>query len=94
MLGETIKTTMIAGQQPTAEQIEKFSYLYAYHGGKPAQFNQFMLQQYKAANTSQVNTLARNLKSPFSQSMQQIMGANELADFTNTPIPPQQSQQP
>jgi len=85
LLGETIKTTMIAGQQPDTEQVQKFAYLYARAGGKQAQFNQFMVQQYKAANQSQANKLAADLKSPFAQSMQQMMGTNRLKDFTNTP---------
>ena len=82
-LGETIKTTVIAGNHPTPEQIENFSYEYAKAGGRQAQFNQFMMQQYKAANTSQANKLAENLKSPFSQSMQTLMGGTQLRDFPN-----------
>lgn len=82
-LGESIKTTVIAGKQPTPEQVEKFAYAYAKAGGRQEQFNQFMMQQYKAANTSQVNKLSESLKSPFSQSMQTLMGGTQLRDFTN-----------
>ena len=82
-LGESIKTTVIAGQQPTSEQIDNFSYLYAKAGGRQDKFNQFMVQQYKAANNSQVNALAENLKKPFAQSMQQMLGGNRFRDFGN-----------
>jgi hypothetical protein len=81
-LGETIKTTLIAGNSPTQEQVENFAESYVKMGGKRERFNQYMVQQFKSANTSQVNKLAENLKSPFSQSMQQIMGDNLLADFS------------
>lgn len=83
VLGETIKTTMIAGQQPTEDQVDRFAYQYAKIGGKQEKFNQFMMQQYKAANTSQVNALAENLNKPFAQSMQLIMGGNKIRDFNN-----------
>ena len=82
-LGETIKTTMIGGNKPEREQVEKFAELYAKYGGRQDKFNQFMMQQYKAANTSQANQLADNLKSPFSQSMQQLMGGTRMRDFSN-----------
>jgi hypothetical protein len=81
-LGETIKTTLIAGNSPTQEQVENFAESYVKMGGKRERSNQYMVQQFKSANTSQVNKLAENLKSPFSQSMQQIMGDNLLADFS------------
>lgn len=81
-LGETIKTTMIAGQEPTPEQIEDFAVGYAKTGGKQEQFNTWMTQLYKAANLSQANKLQQNLNEPMSQSMQKIMGGYELRDFT------------
>ena len=80
-LGESIKTTVIGGNSPSQEQVDKFSELYAKFGGKQQHFNQFMLQQYKEANTSQVNQLAAKLNSPFAQSMQGIMGGTSMRDF-------------
>ena len=72
-LGEAIKTTMMAGNSPSTEQVQKFASEYAKAGGKQEHFSQSMMQLYKVANTPQANTLAANLKSPFSQSMQLIM---------------------
>jgi hypothetical protein len=82
-LGRAIKSTMIAGNEPTQEQIENFAQRYVEVGGKQNEFNQWMMQQYKNANTSQVNELQRSLNSPFAQSMQQIMGGYMLNDFVN-----------
>ena len=82
-LGEAIKTTVIAGQSPSQEQVDSFAYQYAKAGGRQEKFNQFMMQQFKDANQSQVNKLADNLKSPFSQSMQAVMGGMHMRDFTN-----------
>ena len=81
-LGEAIKSTMIAGQNPTREQIEAFAESYAKLGGKQQEFSQWMVQLNKTANTSQANELRRNLDSPFSKSMQEIMGGYELRDFS------------
>jgi hypothetical protein len=83
-LGETIKSTVIAGNHPSQDQIDSFSYQYAKAGGKQDKFAQFMVQQYKNANQSQVNKLSESLKSPFSKSMQTVMGGTELKDFTNS----------
>jgi hypothetical protein len=82
-LGQAIKTTVIAGNSPSEDQINKFAYEYAKYGGRQDKFNQFMMQQYKAANTSQVNALATNLSKPFAQSMQKVMGGYTMQDFTN-----------
>jgi len=82
-LGAAIKTTMIAGQDPTAEQIDNFVYEYAAIGGKPEEFNSWMMDLYTTANTSQANVIRRNLSSPYSQRMQEIMAGYELRDFTN-----------
>ena len=81
-LGEAIKTTMLAGKEPTAEQINDFSEKYVATGGKQEQFNSWFLQQYKTANLSQANKLSQDLNSSFSQGMQKIMGGYELRDFT------------
>ena len=81
-LGEAIKSTMIAGQNPSREQIEDFAESYVRLGGKQKEFNKWMLQLYKTTNTSQANELRQNLDSPFSKNMQLIMGGAELRDFS------------
>lgn len=81
-LGEAIKTTLIAGKEPSQEQIENFAGQYAEYGGKQDEFNKWFLQLYKSANLSQANKLRNGLSSPHAQSMQKIMGGYELRDFT------------
>lgn len=81
-LGETVRTTLIAGKNPSTEQIDSFVEQYVATGGEQENFNAWFLTQYKTANLSQANKLAQDLNSPFSQSMQKIMGGYELRDFT------------
>jgi len=81
-LGEAMKTTMIAGAEPSTEQIESFAQQYAELGGKSEQFNSWYLQLYKTANLSQANKLSQDLNGKFSTGMQKIMGGMELRDFT------------
>ena len=85
-LGRAIKTTLIAGGDPTQEQIEDFAESYAKLGGRQQEFNKWFSQLYKTTNLSQTNKLQQNLNSPYSKSMQIIMGGRELRDFT-TPAP-------
>jgi len=80
-LGNAIKSSIIGGGQITRDQIEEFVYDYTKLGGQRQEFNQWVGQLYKTANTSQANKLRENLSSPFSQNMQLIMGGYELRDF-------------
>lgn len=80
-LGESIKSTLIAGKEPSTEQMDSFAQGYAETGGKQEQFNQWMVQLYKTANTSQANKIQEGLGSRFSQDMQEIMGGYRLKDF-------------
>ncbi len=82
-LGSAIKTTMIAGQNPTQEQIEEFAADYVKLGGQRTEFNQWVMGLYTTANTSQANELRKNLNSPFAKNMQTIMGGYELKDFAD-----------
>lgn len=83
LLGEAIKTTMLAGQTPTSDQIDSFITQYVAGGGRQKEFNSWFGQLYKTANLSQANQIQQDLNSPFSQSMQRLMGGEELRDFSN-----------
>ena len=85
ILGAAIKSTLIAGNQPTLDQVEQFTQRYTELGGSQSEYNKWVMQLYKTANTSQANKLSQDLNSPFNTSMQKIMGGYELADFA----PPQ-----
>lgn len=85
-LGGAVKSTLIAGGNPTQDQVDQFSGEYMKAGGKQENFSKFMHQSMLSANTSQANTIAEKLKSPYSQQMQKIMGGYELGDFKNDPV--------
>ena len=82
ILGQAIKTNLIAGKDPTQDQIEQFALDYAGAGGRQEEFNKWFTQLYKTANLSQANKIQQSLTSPFTQSMQLLMGGRELRDFT------------
>jgi len=81
LLGQSIKTTMMAGETPSQEQMEEFAQKYAEIGGKANQFNSWVTGLYKDANLSQANAIAQHLNSPFSKSMKTLMGGEELEGF-------------
>lgn len=81
-LGQAMKTTMIAGGEPTPEQVHQFSGEYAASGGTQGNFSKYMMNQMLKANVSQANRLATNLNSPYAQSMQRIMGGGYALDGT------------
>jgi len=82
VIGQAIKTTLIAGKETSQDQIDDFAEQYAAAGGKSEQFNGWFTQLYKTANMSQANKIKEQLGGQFSQSMQKIMGGQELRDFT------------
>jgi len=81
-LGQAIKTTMMAGESPTPEQIVDFTAKYVEAGGKQDKFNKYMTNLYKTANLSQTKAIQKGLKEPMAQRMQTIMGGREFRDFT------------
>jgi hypothetical protein len=83
-LGKAIKSNMIGGKNPTTEQIEDFAASYVESGGRQVEFNQWFGQLYKTANLSQANKIQQSLTSPFTQSMQDIMGGEQLRDFSKS----------
>ena len=80
-LGEGIKTSILNGSPPDQEQINSFAEAYARAGGKHDEFAAFMASQYKNTSISQANQLRQKLSSPYSQSMQYIMGGYRLEDL-------------
>jgi hypothetical protein len=75
-LAETVKTSLIQGNQASDAQVAEFAKQYAASGGKQAGFNKWMMNLYKSANTSQAQQLQMNLKNPFSYKMQLLMGGS------------------
>jgi hypothetical protein len=80
-----VKTTGIQGQEVDGNSVDKFAAAYAASGGKQGQFNKFMLNAYKGANTSQSQRILGQLQSPFNQKMQILMGGrNDASQLGST----------
>lgn len=75
-LAETVKTSLVQGNQASSEQVAEFAKQYAASGGKQSGFNKWMLNLYKTANVSQAQQLQMDLKNPFSYKMQLLMGGS------------------
>lgn len=76
-LAETIKGTLIQGNQPSEDQITGFAQKYAESGGKQKGFNKYMMDLYRSANTSQAEQIQSSLSNPFSYKVQLLMGGEE-----------------
>lgn len=76
-LAERVKSTLIQGNEPSPEQIEKFAEDYAKLGGKQKDFNKWMMEMYKNANTSQAEKISESLSNPYSYKIQLLMGGSE-----------------
>jgi len=76
-LAETVKTSVIANGQPDDEQYAQFAGRYAELGGDSKRFNSYMMKQILAANTPQAEKIITQLKTPYAQNMQRIMGGKE-----------------
>ena len=85
ILGAAIKSTVLAGNNPTSSQINNFAADYAAIGGRQEEFAGWFTQLYKEANSSQANEILRNLNSPYNQAMQEIMGGEPVRDFSGNP---------
>lgn len=85
-LGEVIKSTVIGGGVPSEDQLHSFMEAYVKTGGRQQNFNRYMMDVYKSANTSQTNVIANALKTPYAQTMQTLLGGASMRDFTTDPI--------
>jgi hypothetical protein len=77
-LSEAAKVASI-GAEATPD-VGRFAEKYLATGGNQKDFNQWMMKQMKEANTSKVNAIANDLKSPFSQKMQLMLGGQDYMD--------------
>lgn len=73
-LVEAVKTSGIQGQTGDPDQMSRFAAEYAATGGKQVNFNKFVMNAYKTANTPQSEVIMKQLANPFTQKMQVLMG--------------------
>lgn len=76
-LRETVRSTLIEGNQPADKELAQFATRYAELGGRQAGFNKWMMGLYKTTNVSQSHQLETNLKNPFNYKIQLLMGGED-----------------
>lgn len=76
LLGEAVKASSIEGRAPDEDQMIKFAEAYAKSGGKQPQFNQWVLDKMKSANTSEAQKITSQLQNPFAAKVQVLMGGD------------------
>lgn len=81
-LGEAVKSTLIANNSPSSEQLSNFASEYAGAGGHIGDFGKKVVSWSRDANSSIVNKVFRDMKSPINQQMMKIMGGEPLPDYT------------
>lgn len=69
-----IKASNISGQEMDGGQIGQFAREYAGAGGRLVNFNKFMVGEIKSVQQSEAEKITTNLKSPYAQRMQSLMG--------------------
>lgn len=76
-LRETVRSTLIDGNQPADKELAQFATRYAELGGRQAGFNKWMMGLYKSTNVTQAHQLETSLKNPFSYKIQLLMGGED-----------------
>lgn len=76
-LAERVKSTLIQGNSPTDEQMAEFAASYAKLGYRQKDFNKWMMELHKNANTAQSQQLVESLTNPYAYKMQLLMGGEE-----------------
>jgi len=79
-LSEAVKTSSMSGLTPDGQQMGQFASEYAASGGKQQNFNKWVLNEMKNANTNEAQKITRQLQNPFAQKVQVLMGGDPYAD--------------
>lgn len=79
-IAEAVKASSIEGRTPDDEQMVKFASEYARSGGKQQNFNKWVLQEMKSANTNQAQKITSQLQNPFAKKVQVLMGGDPYAE--------------
>ena len=80
-LAEVVKTSVIAGNIPSEDDVLAFTAAYAEAGGKQKDFNKFMLNQIKAVSNNEATRIIQKLQNPYAYKMQLLMGNGEIGEF-------------
>ena len=77
VLSEAFKSQVINKQEISQDSVEEFTKNYTALGGNQREFNKWMMQQIRTAQTPQAELIMQHLKSPYNQKMQYIMGGRD-----------------
>lgn len=84
-IGVEMKTKLYGNQAPSMDDLTKFMTKYTAAGGTLEGFQSAMQRWSRDANVSVLNQLASNLRSPYSQRLQVLMGGEPVGDYQNQP---------
>ncbi len=87
-LGRALKIKMLAGEEVTQEDMETAAVKYAKYGGTQDGFNRFMVNLTKNTDEAVANQLMNKANSPLGRRMQDVMGGEQLPDYSNMPEEP------
>jgi hypothetical protein len=76
-LAEAVKTASIQGNVATDQEMVTFASKYAEYGGKQKNFNKWVLNEMKSANTSRAEEIVSQLQNPFAKKIQVLMGGTD-----------------
>jgi hypothetical protein len=79
-IGEAVKSASIAGRVPDEEQMAVFAAEYSKAGGKQVQFNKWMMNKIKSANTNEAQKITSQLQNPFAAKVQVLMGGDPYSE--------------
>ena len=82
-LGQAVKSAFLSGQEVNSEDVRNFALEYISKGGKQSGFNQWWMNQYKEANTTQAQQMVRKLDDPYARRMQEVMGGRDSLNNLN-----------
>lgn len=84
-LGEAVKTTMYAGNNPTPDDVNTFINKYIASGGRVEMFSRKMMEWSLDSNASVANQFYRQMRDPKNQQLQLMMGGQKVPDFLSGP---------
>lgn len=76
---------MLAGEEITTEEMEEAAVKYAKYGGSQSGFNRFVVNLTRNTDEAVANQLMNKANSPLGRRMQEVMGGEELPDYSNSP---------
>lgn len=78
---QALRTSLTDSGEASSAQLDSVFDIYLQTGGKAADFNKFIMGQYKKANVSDSDKIANSLTDPYAYRMQLLMGGTDSVQF-------------